>query len=132
MAENASADGARVHDLGLQLERTALAWRRTALALVVAALIATKAMALRETVAFGLVSAGLLVVAAGAAWIGARRYRRGALLFVREAQASSAASSAVSSAEGAGLGGRALATSSVAVALVGVGAIGWVLLGTAG
>lgn len=124
MAENAWADGARVHDLGLQLERTALAWRRTALALVVAAFLATKAMALRETVALGVVSAGLLVVAAGAAWIGARRYRRGALLFVREAEASSA--------DCAGLGGRALATSSVAVALVGVGAIGWVLLGTAG
>lgn len=107
----------RVHDLGLQLERTALAWRRTALALVVAAFVSIKAMALREDVVLGVVPVALLAVAAGTAWTGAWRYRRGGDLFIRAA---------------APIGGRSLAVSSGAVALAGVCAIAWVLFGWGG
>ncbi|MFI5623682.1 DUF202 domain-containing protein [Nocardioides sp. NPDC051685] len=119
----------RVHDIGLQLERTALAWRRTALALVAAALISTKAMALRETVVPGMVAATLLLIAAGAAWIGPWRYRRGGELF-RHTKTDD--SSTVPAEVRSGIGGFCLAASSGSVALVGVGAIVWVLLGGGG
>jgi hypothetical protein len=124
MAE--ATPGPGIQDLGLQLERTALAWRRTALALVAAALIAVKAMALRETMALGLVSASLLAIAAGAAWVGPLRYRHGGELFAGGGGAESPATAPglVRSATG----GLALAISSGAVALVGIGAIAWASL----
>lgn len=123
MAEETPAPG--IHDLGLQLERTALAWRRTALALAAAALIAVKAMALRETMALGVVAASLLAIAAGAAWVGPLRYRYGGELYAGGDRAEPpVAPGLVRSATG----GLALAISSLAVALVGIGAIAWASL----
>jgi uncharacterized membrane protein YidH (DUF202 family) len=59
-------------DLGLQGERTSLAWSRTALAMSVAALVVTRYGVVRHDAA--LTAAGvLLLVAAAATWPGARR-----------------------------------------------------------
>lgn len=115
----------QVHDVGLQLERTALAWRRTALALAVAALVCVKAIALRESMVLGAVLTALLAIAAVAAWIGPSRYRRGGALFVDAAALESATASAVVRTR---IGGLSLAVSSGSVALTGVGAIVWALL----
>jgi putative membrane protein len=74
-AEGPGPRGSEVFDVGLQHERTALAWDRTALALIVVA-------ALSIRVAGGpfgelLHLPGYLVIGLGAAllWFGARRYR---------------------------------------------------------
>jgi uncharacterized membrane protein YidH (DUF202 family) len=70
------ADGERVLDEGLQHERTALAWDRTALAvLVVGALVLRSGGPPYDDLRH---APGYLGVAAGAAllWAGGRRYRR--------------------------------------------------------
>ena len=65
----------RVVDLGMQAERTALAWRRTALGVGVGGVVALRvaAPALGPVVAAAAVSGGVL--AALAFWLAGRRYR---------------------------------------------------------
>ena len=64
-----------VVDLGMQAERTALAWRRTALGVGVGGVVALRlaAPALGPVVAVAAVSGGVL--AALAFWLAGRRYR---------------------------------------------------------
>ena len=64
-----------VVDLGMQAERTALAWRRTALGVGVGGVVALRlaAPALGPVVALAAVSGGVL--AALAFWLAGRRYR---------------------------------------------------------
>ena len=64
-----------VVDLGLHAERTALAWRRTALGVAVGGVVALRlaAPALGPVVALAAVSGGVL--AALAFWLAGRRYR---------------------------------------------------------
>jgi uncharacterized membrane protein YidH (DUF202 family) len=65
----------RVVDLGMQAERTALAWRRTALGVGVGGVVALRvaAPALGPVVAAAAVAGGVL--AALAFWLAGRRYR---------------------------------------------------------
>jgi uncharacterized membrane protein YidH (DUF202 family) len=66
-------------DPGLQNERTALAWMRSGLALLVAALVLARISAeLRTTVGLGL-SAGCVILAAGVVTAAPRRYERAAV-----------------------------------------------------
>lgn len=70
---DAAAQGVR--DAGLQAERTALAWTRTALALFVNALLALRAGWSHDHVVVTALGAALLVAAAAAAACGAWRRR---------------------------------------------------------
>lgn len=62
-------------DPGLQLERTALAWRRTALALMIGPVAAARLLAPERGVWAALAAAGGLVVAVGVAVLASRRHR---------------------------------------------------------
>lgn len=65
----------RARDAGLQPERTALAWNRTGLAVVVNALLALRAGWTSGRLALVVVAFALLVAAAGAIFYGAWRQR---------------------------------------------------------
>lgn len=64
-------------DRGLQVERTSLAWTRTALSLVGCGLLAVRVLATRSPTLAVVVAAVLLPVWGAAMAAGSRRYRRG-------------------------------------------------------
>ena len=102
-------------DAGLQVERTALAWRRTGIAVLVGSLIGLRVLAPQlgwGSVALGVVGAALALMLL---WASARRHRR-----VVEAMPG-AGSSALP-------GGMLLVVVAVTVLLLGVGALTYLAL----
>ncbi len=65
-----------VWDAGLQPERTRLAWQRTSLSLLGAALVVARLVAVRDVLLGGLVAFVALAVSAAVAIHTTRRYRR--------------------------------------------------------
>ena len=65
-----------VRDPGLQAERTALAWARTALALAAVTLLVARTLTVRFGVWVGVVAVAGVLVAAAAMLVADRRYRR--------------------------------------------------------
>jgi putative membrane protein len=61
---------------GLQVERTALAWRRTTLAMLAASVVALRVGGLYEDIAAMALSSASLLVAGVLAWRGRGRYRQ--------------------------------------------------------
>lgn len=112
-------------DAGLQVERTALAWRRTGIAVLVGSLIGLRVLAPQlgwGSVALGVVGAALALMLL---WASARRHRR--VVEAMPGAGSSALPGGVRS--GRGLpGGALLVVVAVAVLLLGVGALTYLAL----
>ncbi|MEJ3403706.1 DUF202 domain-containing protein [Rathayibacter sp. YIM 133350] len=68
-------DAAPARDPGLQPERTRLAWTRTALALVLNAVLVVRSGIVHDLPVFTVIGAGLIVAAAAEIAIGVRRAR---------------------------------------------------------
>jgi hypothetical protein len=104
-------DGGRLFDPGLQPERTALAWRRTGLAVAVGAIAGTRVLA--PTLGAGAVVVGLLGLALATLLVvgSTRRARRTQVALLRDGCLAS------------GPGGRLIAAVCIACTSVGVAAL---------
>jgi hypothetical protein len=104
-------NGGRLFDPGLQPERTALAWRRTGLAVAVGAIAGTRVLA--PALGAGAVAVGLLGLALAALLLlgSTRRVRRTQVALLRDGSLAS------------GPGGRLVATVCIACTSVGVAAL---------
>ncbi|HLU57698.1 MAG TPA: DUF202 domain-containing protein [Pseudonocardia sp.] len=111
-----TVDGGRIFDPGLQPERTALAWRRTGLAVAVGAIASTRLLAPELGAGavvlgvLGLALAGLLVVGSS------RRVRRTQACLLEDGTLTS------------GPGGRLIAAVCIACTLTGIAALAVIVL----
>ncbi len=112
-------DGSRIFDPGLQPERTALAWRRTGLAVAVGAIAGTRVLA--PALGAGAVVVGMLGLALAALLVlgSTRRARRAEVALLRDGCLAS------------GPGGRLVAAVCIACTAVGIAALVAVVAGHA-